>query len=127
MVSMLDRKLGRDLWSLRGQVIAIAFVVAGGISTFCGSISTYDSLRWLLDSYYESARFAHVFAQVKRSPNSVADGILDIPGVAEMETTITYDVLLDVAGVAEPLSGRIIALPDHDLPRMNRLSLMKGS
>lgn len=47
MVGMLDRKLLRDAWQLRGQVVAIALVVAAGIVGFCGSISTYDSLRWL--------------------------------------------------------------------------------
>ena len=45
MVSMLDRKLLRDVWNARGQVMAIALVVAAGIVGYCGSLSTYDSLR----------------------------------------------------------------------------------
>ena len=36
----LDRKLLRDLWQLRGQVITIALVVASGIAAFCASLST---------------------------------------------------------------------------------------
>ena len=32
VVSPLDRKLLRDLWRLRAQVVAIAFVIASGVA-----------------------------------------------------------------------------------------------
>jgi putative ABC transport system permease protein len=41
---MLDRKLLRDLWRLRGQSTAIALMVACAVATFIGSISTFRSL-----------------------------------------------------------------------------------
>jgi len=126
MVNMLDRKLLRDVWNLRGQVLAIALVVAAGITGYCGSLSTYDSLRWLQASYYESSRFPHVFAQGKRAPNPIADRLIAIEGVAEVDTTLVFDVLLDMPGVIEPLTGRMIALPGHGTPRMNRLTVMRG-
>ncbi len=125
-MSMLRRKLVRDLWQLKGQVVTIALVVAAGVAAFTASLSTYESLRWLQASYYDSARFAHVFAQVKRAPNHLGERLLEIPGVAEAATTISYDVLLDVPEVVEPMVGRMIALPVHGEPRMNRLSLMAG-
>ena len=127
MVSMLDRKLLRDVWQLRGQVIAIALVVAAGIVGYCGSLSTYDSLRWLQQSHYERARFAHVFAQGKRAPLAVANRLVEIADVADVETTLTFDVLLDLPDTVQPLTGRMIALPDHGLPRMNRLTLARGA
>ena len=127
MVGMLDRKLLRDAWHLRGQVFAIALVVAAGITGYCGSLSTYDSLVWLQASHYERARFAHVLAVGKRAPASLSDHLAEIPGVAETETTLAFDVLVDVPATSEPLTGRMIALPDHGLPRMNRLTLMRGA
>ncbi len=126
-MNMLDRKLLRDLWHLRGQVLAVALVVAAGIVGYCGSLATYDSLRWLQASYYETARFAHVFAQGKRAPLAVADRLLEIPGVAEVETTVVFDVMLDVKGGVAPLTGRMIALPEHGLPSINRLTLRRGA
>ena len=122
----LDRKLLRDLWQLRGQVITIALVVASGIAAFCASLSTYESLKSMQAAYYESARFAHVFVQLKRAPDSVTAQLLEIPGVADAETTITRDVLLDLPGVIEPMTGRIIALPRYGAARMNRLTLVAG-
>jgi len=127
VVNMLDRKLLRDVWHLRGQVLAIALVVAAGIVGYCGSLSTYDSLRWLQASYYETSRFAHVFAQGKRAPLAMTERLLEIPGVAEVEATVSFDVMLDVNEEIAPLTARMIALPAHGLPRINRLTLMHGA
>lgn len=126
MVRMLDRKLLRDLWRVKTQVLTIALVVASGIGGFIASLSTYDSLRSLQQGYYEQARFAHVFASVKRAPSFIEARLLDIPGVADIDTMIAYDVLLDLPEVVEPVTGHIIALPDDGSPRVNRLTLMAG-
>jgi putative ABC transport system permease protein len=124
---MLDRKLLRDLWQLRGQVISIALVVASGIAAFVASLSTYDSLRWLQQSYYDSARFARVFVQLRRAPASLQARLLEIPGVAEAETSISFDVMLDLPGAVEPVVGRMVALPERGVPRLNRLALRAGN
>ena len=55
-VAALDRKLLRDLWSLKTQVVSIALVIACGIGGFIGSFSTYGSLLWSRDNYYATAR-----------------------------------------------------------------------
>jgi hypothetical protein len=62
VMSMLTRKLLRDLWATKGQVVTIALVVASGIAAFVASLSTYESLKRMQADYYKSARFAHVFA-----------------------------------------------------------------
>ena len=56
MVKSLDRKLARDLWSLKTQVVSIALVIACGIGGFIGSFSTYGSLLASRDQYYAAAR-----------------------------------------------------------------------
>jgi putative ABC transport system permease protein len=109
VVTMLDRKLLRDLWRAKTQALTIALVVASGIAGFIGMLSTHESLKHLQVSYYEQARFAHVFARARRAPLPIEREIAEIPGVAEVETTLSYDVLLDIPDTVEPLSGRIIA------------------
>ncbi|MEW6613096.1 MAG: FtsX-like permease family protein [Pseudomonadota bacterium] len=123
---MLDRKLLRDLWLMKSQVLTIALVVAAGIGASVAQLSTYDSLRWLRASYYEAARFAEVFADVKRAPKAVERQIAAIPGVAELESTVVFDATLDVPGVAEPVIGRMIGLTDARQPQLNRLTLRRG-
>ena len=44
ILSALDRKLLRDLWHMKGQAIAIAFVIAAGVSVHLlaeGMLSSY--------------------------------------------------------------------------------------
>lgn len=138
---MLTRKLVRDLWYARGQVVTIALVVAAGIAAFSASLSTYTSLKSMRDAYYAQARFAHVFASARRVPNALAPRLLEIPGVSEAEAGLSYDAMLALPGVLEPMVARLIALPDRrsaagdatgaardeaPRPALNRLALMSG-
>ncbi len=111
MVSRLQRALIRDLWHLRGQVIATAVVVSVGIGAFVTMASTYQSLARARADYYSAYRFADVFASLKRAPDSVGAGLRLIPGVAAVQTRIAEDVILSVPGLAEPATGRLISLP----------------
>ena len=122
----LTRKLLRDLWRLRAQALAIALVVTCGTATFVMSLSTLESLRRTRDAYYDRTRFAHVFAQLKRAPEAVAERLREIPGVAAVETRIAAEVTLDVPGLAEPATGRLVSLPEHGEPRLSLLHVRRG-
>ena len=59
----LNRKLLRDLWRLRGQVFAIAAVMAAGIGVLVMALTTVDALGETALAYYERHAFADVFAR----------------------------------------------------------------
>jgi putative ABC transport system permease protein len=125
-VRALDRKLARDVWSLKTQVLSIALVIACGIAAFVGSFSTYSSLLWSRDHYYDTARFPHVFATATRAPGSLADRLRAIPGVAELETRVVRDAQLSIEGVDPPMVARLIGMDFAHPPGMNRLNLRSG-
>jgi putative ABC transport system permease protein len=118
--------LWRDLWHLRGQVIAAALVVACGVASFVSMRATYESLRDARDGYYREYRFAHVFASLKRAPEGVATRIAEIPGVAEVRVRVVAQVTLDVPGLDEPATGRLVSVPDRARPMLNDLHLAAG-
>jgi putative ABC transport system permease protein len=128
LVSRLHRALIRDLWHLRGQVIATALVVSVGIGAFVTMVSTYQSLARARADYYSSYRFADVFASLKRAPDSLAATLRLIPGVAAVETRVAEDVILSVPGLAEPATGRLISLSRgaESGEGLNRLHLTAG-
>ncbi len=68
----LTCKLLRDLLRIRGQALAIALVVASGVAVLVMSMGTIESLRLSQVTYYERYRFADVFAQPRRAPDSLA-------------------------------------------------------
>jgi putative ABC transport system permease protein len=125
-VTALRRKLLRDLWHLRGQVGAIALVVACGVAVVVTTRSAYESLALSQSSYYASYRFADVFANLERAPDALRAEIAAIPGVAEVETRIVVQVTLDVPGLAEPAIGRLIGVPERRVPILNDLHLRRG-
>ena len=51
---VLDRKLLRDLWEMKGQSLAIAAVIGAGVAMFVTYLSNFDSLRRTRDAYYEA-------------------------------------------------------------------------
>jgi putative ABC transport system permease protein len=125
-VKAIDRKLLRDLWQLRSQVVTISLVVASAFSGFAGSLATYASLAAARDAFYESARFGDVFAELKRAPRTLERALREIPGVADVSTTIVVDVTLDLPDVAEPVTGRLIGLPEAGIPALNEVVIRRG-
>ena len=125
-LSMLNRKLLRDLWEMKGQSIAIAAVIAAGAAMFVTYLSNFDSLRRTRALYYESARFADVFATLKRAPSSLERRFTAIPGVEAVATRVVADVTLDVPGMMDPATGRLISLPERGRPLLNDVYLRRG-
>ena len=122
----LNRKLFRDVIHLRGQVAAITLVVACGVTSFVAMRGTYTSLQASQQWYYEAYRFADVFVQLKRAPVSVSTRVNEIPGVARAQFRIVADVTLDVPGLTEPARGRIVSIPDRQIPMLNDLYIKEG-
>jgi putative ABC transport system permease protein len=125
-VSALDRKLARDLWRLKGQVATIGLVLACGIMAMIMLRSTWQSLMAARDEYYEQYRFADVFARLERAPESVSAKLEAIPGVARVDTRIVKEVMLPLASEPDPVTGRIVSIPDEGEPALNRLYLRSG-
>lgn len=122
----LDRKLLRDLWDMRGMVLAIALVLTGGVATFVMSLSTYDSLTLTQASYYRENRFAQVFASLKRAPENVAGRIRALPGVDKVETRVVAAANIDIPDFPDPVIGTLVSVPDDGKPVLNVPYLRSG-
>jgi putative ABC transport system permease protein len=123
---MLDRKLLRDLWAIKGQAVAIAAVMAAGVTMFVAYFSNFDSLQRARAAYFEQARFADVFATLTRAPARLEKRLAAISGVHEVSTRVVADVTIDVPGMADPATGRLISIPDRGRPSLNDVALRQG-
>lgn len=122
----VDRKLVRDLRHHWSQVLSIAALVACGVMSVVSMRGTMDSLERSRDRFYEESRFADVFATVERAPESLADRIARIPGVATVETRVVVDALLDVPGLEQAANGRLVSVPPERGAMLNALHLRSG-
>ncbi len=122
----LNRKLWRDLKSMRGQVLAVGMVIASGVGVLVMALSVYQSLQETSEAYYDRYRFADVFAGAKRAPDWVAKRIADIPGVQTVQTRISQLATLDMPGFAEPVIGQLVSIPEDGSPLLNQLAIQQG-
>lgn len=125
-MTALNRKLLRNLGTMKGQAFAIALVIGCGVAMSVMSLSTLRSLYGTRQAYYDRYRFADVFASFKRGPLTLVDQAAQIPGVAQADARIVRSVNLIVEGLREPAVGQLISIPDHGEPALNRLYLRRG-
>ena len=106
--------------------IAIALVIGAGIAMFVAYLSNFDSLETARDAYY--ARHA-LRRRVRRSarapPNAWPTALRLVPGVEDVETRVVADVVLDVPGLAEPATGRLVSIPARRTGRGSTSSVMR--
>jgi putative ABC transport system permease protein len=125
-VKALHHKLLRDLRLMWSQALTIALVVGSGVGGLLTTLSAVDSLAAARDRFYADARFADVFAAVKRAPAAMAATLTELPGVADVQTTAEFDVRITLDGVSDPIIGHLIGIDRRHPLRMNRVTLRRG-
>lgn len=126
VMPILDTKLLRDLWRIRGQGAAICLVIACACATMVVMLGTAASLTVTRDTYYERYRFADIFANATRAPLGLVERVAAIPAVKSVEPRIVASVLLDLPELAEPARARLLSLPENGRPALNDLVLRRG-
>jgi len=122
----LDRKLLRDLVRLAPQALAVSAVLACGVATLILAVGAYRSLEVTRAAYYERNRFGSIFASATRAPMELKRRIEHIDGVMTVDARIADSVLLDIPGMPEPATGKVLSIPDYGEAPLNRLYLRAG-
>jgi putative ABC transport system permease protein len=122
----LDRKLFRDAVHLKGQLLAVALVVACGIASWVTMRSAHASLVQSQRRYYAEYRYAEIFASMRRAPQTLVSRVEAIPGAVSVQHRIVRDITLDVPGLAQPATGRAVSIPEVRRPMLNDLHLTSG-
>ena len=122
----LRQKLLRELWRHRGQMISIASVVAVGVMTVLTLRGSYESLVRSRDSYYRDSRFPDVWASLERAPESLRRRLEEIPGVAVVDTRVSFSATLDIPGLKAPAQGLFVSVPDDAASMLARTHIVSG-
>jgi putative ABC transport system permease protein len=125
-MTSLNRKLLREIWQLKGQMLSIALVVATGIMTVVTMRGSYDTLIGAQQDWYRESRFADIWGPLKRAPQSLQKKIEALPGVDAVDTRVTFMATLDLEGLDAPALGHFVSLPEHRRPAVNDIRLRTG-
>lgn len=123
---VLDVKLWRDLWRMRINVVAIVLVLGCGVAILVMAVGMRESLERTRLNYYATHKMADLAVSLVRAPKRVAAELEAVPHVSAVEPRVTGLALLDLPGVKEPASARLVSLPRTGRPKVNDLSLSAG-
>ncbi|WP_341476351.1 ABC transporter permease [Leptospira perolatii] len=118
----LDRKVIRELLSLKAQAITIGLVVASGVAVFIASQGAYDSLWVARERFYTKQAFSQGFASFKSAPASIYSQISEISGIGTVKVRIVKEAVLDFPEETLPSAGRFVSISEG----LNRISLRSG-
>lgn len=119
----LDRKLLRDIRQIRTQAFTLAVVVGSAVAGFITTYSAQDSLSWSRDRYYAQSQFADVFIDLKRAPLSLVSRLQSVADVAHVETSVNLLAQIDIPGISDPITGRMIGIKPDATPELNHIFL----
>ncbi|QUS59161.1 ABC transporter permease [Pseudovibrio brasiliensis] len=125
-MTVLNRKLLRDLYGIKGQACAVLLVVATGVALTVLMGGVYQSLLQAQATYYEQNNFADIYVELSRAPNAELAKVTDIEGVFEAESRIAGSAQLLINGQALSIRTQTLSLPKGQLPRINRPDLVVG-
>ena len=126
-MSVLDRKLKRDLIGARATLIAILLVIVAGIGCFVTLTTSYNNLSRSQREYYAQCRMADFSIELKKAPLAEVARIAELPSVAEIRPRIVFNATIDIDNVLKPISGQVISLPDEPRPIINDIVQKRGS
>ncbi|MFN8577474.1 MAG: FtsX-like permease family protein [Candidatus Sericytochromatia bacterium] len=121
----LDKKLLRELWKIKGQVLAVSIVIACGVAVYIAFFSAFLNLNLTRDSYYKEYRFHDFSITLEKAPINSIFKIQNINGIKEASGRISKDVSINIKEQDELKSGRIISLPDKN-NIIDNIYLMSG-
>lgn len=110
-IPALHRKMLRELWRLRGQLLSIGLVVGTAVMTLVTMRGTYEALDRGRAEYYRDYRLAHVWSSLERAPTTLRGRIAEIPGVTAVQTRVTQYATLDLPWLEAPGQGLFVSVP----------------
>ncbi|MGD8287674.1 MAG: FtsX-like permease family protein [Gemmatimonadota bacterium] len=125
-VRALDRKMLRELWRLRGQLLSIGLVVAAAVMMLVTMRGTYEALVVARASYYRDYKLGDVWSALEQAPQTLGDRIARIPGVNAVETRVTTYATLDLPWLDAPGQGLFTSVPETGRPRVDDIHIREG-
>lgn len=130
---MLLLKTWRDILSRKGQFVALMMLVAIGIMSYVGFITSYLDLKASLERANAELRFADFNTTVLAAPRNAARMLARIEGVGTVEGRLVIDSGIEFEGDATSLddakskaTARIVGVPLDREPKTNAVVVTEG-
>ncbi len=124
-VSLLTRKTLRELRSSRAQTLALAAVVALGVTVFIAAIGAYRDLAQSEATTYQQLRLADAWYRIQPTTDTTRTLIDDIEGVDAAEGRLVVDTGLEIG--ADRVRARLIGTTTRTPATVNDVAIIDGA
>ncbi len=125
-MSMLNRKLGRDLRASWGTLLAITGIIVVGVACFVAMGSSYRNLKEAKRDYYNRCLMPDFWIDLKKAPVTELEALDSLPGVAAIRSRIRFAATVSLPGVVRPLNAIVLSMPDRRKPVLADIVLQSG-
>jgi len=126
-VSVLNRKLYRELIGGKWMFLAIVGIMAVGVICFVGWRALYYNLRDAQHDYYATCRMADFWIDLKKAPRTDLRRAAGVEGITRWRARIVQLATVDLDDVDRPLSGLVISMPDRPAEVINDIVVRRGT
>ena len=125
-MSVLDRKLRREMLASWLLLTAITFIIASGMAFFVAMRSSYNNLTEAKRRYYTQCRMADFSIELKKVPLAELAPLAELPGIAAIRPRIQFNATVSLDNAPRPLNGLVLSLPDRREPVINDVVIRMG-
>jgi putative ABC transport system permease protein len=125
-VSILNRKLVRELRDSWGMLLAIVSIIAVGVACFVAMGSSYGNLQRSKQDYYDQCRMPDFWIDLKKAPLAEIEALGSVPGVAAIRPRIRFAATISLPDVTKPLNAMVLSMPDRREPVLADIVLRQG-
>ncbi len=125
-MSILGRKLRRDMRRAKGQFLAVMAMVTLGVALLVAVYGAYANLRTSVDGVYDELNFADFVIAFNPAPQSVADEVAALDGVKNVQDRLVIEAPLSFGGEKEPVVGRLVSVPEGGQAAVNDIRVQSG-
>lgn len=118
-MSVLQRKLRRDLQRSWLVAVAIAAIISVGGICYVSMRTVYFNLRRAMIDYYGKCRMADFWISLKRAPLSELHARLHRWGVADWEGRIVLPARILLPKIVSPINATVVSFPTGSGPKFN--------
>lgn len=126
-MSLLRRKLLREIWVGKGQFLAISALILIGVAFYGGVYTAFSNLRLSMRYPYETLNFADFTIRVGGAPPSLVDELRAVENVKAVQARLVLEVPMALPNMAnEIVSARIISVPARSRAVVNDVLVTEG-
>lgn len=117
----------RSIWRNKRSYLACIVLLVVGIAVFVSFHLLFRNVSAAMEGMYRSQQFADGFARVGGIPKSALESLAGIPGIGQVDGTVTADARVMNTGSPKIVTLRLNSYLPEDDGRLNDFILVEGN